>query len=139
MIVITNKDLIQKAKEVAELRVVSEDVRIGDVGCALLTGKNNVYVGVSIHACCGIGFCAEHSAIAAMVTNREYKIKKIVAVTSDGIILPPCGRCRELMYQISEENYKQTEIILEENKVVKLKDLLPEPWQKKINSNKNEK
>jgi len=42
-------------------------------------------------------------------------------------------------YQISEENYEQTEIILEENKVVKLKDLLPEPWQKKINSNKNEK
>jgi hypothetical protein len=31
------------------------------------------------------------------------------------------------MYQISEENYEQTEIILEENKVVKLKDLLPEP------------
>jgi len=37
MMVITNKDLIQKAKEVAESHIVSEDVRIGDVGCALLT------------------------------------------------------------------------------------------------------
>ena len=27
-----------------------------------------------------MGFCAEHSAIAAMITAGEYKIKKIVAV-----------------------------------------------------------
>jgi len=36
-----------------------------------------------------------------------------------------------LIYQINEENY-EAEIILEENKVVKLKDLLPEAWQKKF-------
>jgi cytidine deaminase len=135
MVEITNKELIRKAKEVARLHMISEDMRIGDVGCALLTDKDNIYVGVSIHACCGVGSCAEHNAIAVMVTSGEYKIKKIVAVTNDGIILPPCGRCRELMYQINEENYDYTEIILEENKIVKLKDLLPEPWQKKINKN----
>lgn len=128
---ITNRDLIQKAKEIAKLHKISEDVRIGDVGCTLITEKNNIYRGISIHACCGVGFCAEHSAIASMVLNKEYKIKKIVAVSGDGTILPPCGRCRELMYQISEENYK-AEVILEENKVVKLKELLPEPWQKKF-------
>lgn len=127
----TNKELIQKAKEVAKLHKVSEDVRIGDVGCAFITDKNNIHIGTSIHACCGVGFCAEHSAIASMVTNGEYKIKRIVGAMSDGTILPPCGRCRELMYQINEENY-DTEIILEENKVVKLKDLLPEAWQKKF-------
>jgi len=128
---ITNEQLIQKAKEVAKLHKSSEDVRIGDIGCALVTNKGNLYLGVSIHACCGIGFCAEHSAIASMVLKQEYKIKKIVAVSGDGTILPPCGRCRELMYQIDEENY-ETEIIIDKNKVVKLKDLLPEPWQKKF-------
>ena len=128
---ITNQDLIQKAKEIAKLHKSSEDVRIGDVGCALVTDKGNVYLGVSIHACCGVGFCAEHSAFASMVLKQEYKIKKIVAVSGDGTILPPCGRCRELMYQINEENY-DTEIILDKDKVAKLKDLLPEPWQKKF-------
>jgi cytidine deaminase len=126
---ITDQKLIQKAKGVAKPRKSSRDVRIGDVGCALVTDKGNVYLGVSIHACCGIGFCAEHSAIASMVLKQEYKIKKIVAVSDDGRILPPCGRCRELMYQISEKNY-ETEILLDKNKTVKLKDLLPEPWQK---------
>jgi cytidine deaminase len=93
---ITNQELIQKAKDVAKFHKASNNVRIGEVGSALLTNKNNIYVGVSIDACSGIGFCGEHSAIASMVTNKEYIIKKIVAVTSNGKILPPCGRCREL-------------------------------------------
>jgi len=86
MMQITDNELIEKAKEVAKLHKVSEDVRIGDAGCALVTNKDNVYLGVSIHACCGVGFCAEHSAIASMVLNNEYRIKKIVAVSSDGTI-----------------------------------------------------
>jgi cytidine deaminase len=131
MIQFTNEQLIQKAKKVAKLHRSSEDVRIGDVGCALISEKNNLYLGVSIHACCGVGFCAEHSAIANMVLNQEYKIKKIVAVSGDGAILPPCGRCREFMYEIDKKNY-ETEIILDKNRVAKLKDLLPEPWQMKF-------
>ena len=75
---------------------------------------------------CGIGFCAEVSAIASMTTSGESKIKTIVAVGSDGKILSPCGKCRELMMQINPEN-KEIEVILE-NKVLKLKDLLPEYW-----------
>ncbi len=128
---VTTRELIKKAKKVARLHKISDDVIVGHVGCALATDKNNIYVGISIHACCGIGFCAEHSAIAAMVTNKEYKIKKIVAVSCDGIIIPPCGRCRELIYQIDEDNWN-SEIIIGKNNTVELKDLLPHPWQKKF-------
>ncbi|MFH1049247.1 MAG: cytidine deaminase [Patescibacteria group bacterium] len=134
MLKLTNNKLIKKANEAAKLYSSSNDVRIGDVGCALATDKNNIYQGASIDACCGVGFCAEHSAIASMITNGEYKIKKIVAVSSDGIILSPCGRCRELMYQVNEENMNAN-IIVEKNKIIKLRKLLPEPWQKKIDKN----
>ena len=127
---ITNEELIEKAKQITNPKKISEDVRTGDVGCALISENNNVYLGVSIHACCGVGFCAEHSAIANMVTNQEFKIKTIVAVSDDGIILPPCGRCRELMYQINEENL-DTDIIVDKNKTKKLKELLPEIWQER--------
>lgn len=114
---ITNKELIEKAKSVVKPKAISDGVSVGDVGCALITDRNNLYLGVSIHACCGVGFCAEHSAIASMVTRVEYRIKKIVAVQSNGTILPPCGRCRELMYQINEKNL-DTEIIVRKNKAV---------------------
>jgi cytidine deaminase len=127
---ISNAQLIQKAKKIVKIHKSSKDVIIGCVGCALISKKGNLYLGVSIHACCGIGFCAEHSAIASTVLNQEYQIKKIVAVYGNGTILPPCGRCRELMYEIDEKNY-DTEIILGNNRAAKLKELLPEPWQKK--------
>lgn len=128
---ITNNELIEKARRAAKLHRVSKDVRIGEVGCALVTDKGNVYLGASIEACCGIGFCAEHSAIAAMATKTEYRIKKIVAVSDNGTILSPCGRCRELMYQINEDNLN-TQIVTGKNKMVRLKDLLPDPWQKRL-------
>ena len=129
MVQITNEQLIQKAKSVIRPKEISEGVATGDVGCALISEKNNLYLGVSIHACCGVGFCAEHSAIAAMVTNGEYIIKRIVAVSSDGV-LPPCGRCRELMSQIDNKNWN-TEIIVGKARILRLKDLLPEHWKKR--------
>ncbi len=127
---ITNKELIEKAKSLVKPRRISKEVSVGYVGCALVSGNNNIYVGVNIDTSCGIGFCAEHSAIASMVTNGEYIIKKVVAVSKDGI-LPPCGRCREFMYQIDEKN-ENAEIVIDKSKVVKLKDLLPYPWLKRV-------
>ena len=106
------------------------------VGCALITDKDTIFKGVCIHTVCGMGFCAEHTAIGQMVTQGEYKIKKIVAVhkNTDGeiSILAPCGRCREFMYQTNEENI-DTDVVLDINNVVKLKELLPyHGWCKKI-------
>ncbi len=127
---ITNKELIKKAKSIVKPERISYQVSFGYVGCALISASNNIYLGVNIDTGCGIGFCAEHSAIASMMTNGERRIKKIVAVSKDSI-LPPCGRCREFMYQIDEKN-RNAEIIIDKNKVVRLKDLLPHPWQKKV-------
>ena len=125
----TNLQLIQKAKQIAKPHHINKDIATGEVGSALLTNKKNVYIGVSLHMYCGIGFCAEHSAIASMVTNQEFVIEKIVAVSSKGNILPPCGRCRELILQINKKNLN-TEVIIGKNKTVKLKELLPYRWEK---------
>ena len=74
-----------------------------------------------------MGFCAEHSAIAAMITDGETVIEKIVAISIDRGIVAPCGRCREFIYQISEENVN-TKIMLHDNKIYTLNDLLPHIW-----------
>jgi cytidine deaminase len=106
------------------------DASMGDVGAALITDKGNMYCGASIHCDCGIGFCGEHSVIAVMVSNGESRIKTICATDSNGIVLPPCGRCRELMIQINKNNL-DTNIILSTTRKVKLRNLLPEIWQRK--------
>jgi cytidine deaminase len=126
---ISNEELVEKAAGVVNYIRTGEHIS-GDVGCALVTDRDNVYLGVCIDTSCGIGFCAEHSAIAAMVTAGESRIKKIVAVFKNeqgiSLILPPCGRCREFIYQVNKENI-DTEIILRDQ-VVNLAELLPYPW-----------
>lgn len=123
----TNEELIQRAQAVVNPRQIAHG-SVGGVGCALLTNRGNIHVGVCIDTAGGMGFCAEHSAIASMVTQGEQGISKIVAVLGDGTILPPCGRCREFMCQIDRSNLDSTEVLIGRDKVVKLRDLLPYPW-----------
>ncbi len=127
----TNEDLIKKAKSIVKPKKMRHRFTTADCGCALITDKGNVYLGVSIDTPSSMGFCAEHSAIASMVTNGEFKINKIVAVLDDGTVLPPCGRCREFMYQIDKSNLT-TEVLIKKDKTVKLKELLPFVWDENL-------
>jgi cytidine deaminase len=132
---ITHKELIEKAESVVNPYMVGDRL-FGDVSCALVTDQGNVYLGVCIDTGSGTGFCAEHSAIAAMVTAGEYRIKKIVAVwqdeNKDTYILSPCGRCREFIHQMDAGNI-ETDVILSSDKAVKLAELLPyRDWCHKI-------
>jgi cytidine deaminase len=73
-----------------------------------------------------MGFCAEHAAIAAMITAGESRIVKLAAVSADAGVVPPCGRCREFMYQINHETLA-CEIMLKD-RIVTLDVLLPYRW-----------
>lgn len=106
--------------------VVSDYVRCGHVACALLTDKGNVYTGISINAKCGIGFCAEHSAIADMLKAGESKIVKLVS-SSKNTVLVPCGRCLEFIRQINDENVN-TKVLLKNGDVKTVDELLPIRW-----------
>jgi len=123
----SNEELINRAKSIVKPKKVKHGFTASDCGCALVSNKGNIYLGVSIDTCSSMGFCAEHSAIAAMITAGEYKIRKIVAVEEDGTVLPPCGRCREFMHQIHEEN-QDAEVVITKDKTVKLNELLPYAW-----------
>jgi cytidine deaminase len=122
------EELVQKAKGLVNPKKLTGETISGEVGSGLITDKGNVYVGVSVHASCGIGFCGEVNAIGSMLIGGETRIETIVSVGEDGEILPPCGRCRETMYQVDMKN-ADTNVILAKGKVMKLRDLLPEYWQ----------
>jgi cytidine deaminase len=123
----SNDALIASAQAVLHPHTV--DGRLfGDVGATLVTEAGNDYSGVCIDTGSGTGFCAEHAAIAAMVTAHEYKIARIVAVWPDGEgvmrVVPPCGRCREFIRQIDPANL-DTDVVLSQTSSAKLRDLLP--------------
>ncbi|MBD3790352.1 MAG: cytidine deaminase [Campylobacterales bacterium] len=124
---VTPKRLIEEAsKVVGEYTLSHPDLKVAKVGAALVTSKGNLYTGVNLELACGIGFCAEHSAIAQMLKHRETRIEMIVALNEHAII-PPCGRCRELMFQINHENL-HTKVYIDKNRFMTLRELLPNPW-----------
>jgi cytidine deaminase len=128
---LTNEDkkLIEKAKEIIIKSRPVNLIDTGDVGAALITSKGNLFQGVCLGFYCGIGSCGEYQAIGNMISNGEKEIKKIAAVwydknTKKYKVIPPCGKCREMIHQLGKKNW-DTEVIVSETKKVKLKDLLP--------------
>lgn len=124
----SHEDLIARARTVLRPRVLWGDNNAGDVACALESDSGAVYLGVCIDVSSGMGFCAEHAAIAAMVTAGESRIRRIVAVWGEDTVLPPCGRCREFMYQIDRGNYKNALVVLGRDRSEPLSALLPHPY-----------
>jgi len=127
MTITSSEELIQAARDALNPHIVGDRL-FGNVAAALVTTIGNRYLGVCIDTASGTGFCAEHSAIAAMVTAGEYQIARIVAVWRDEQgalhVVPPCGRCREFIHQIHDANI-DTEVVLGRDSSARLRELLP--------------
>ena len=121
------QELYEMARQLRQPRQLSRSTEAGAVAAAILTDQGNVYRGVNIDSPCSMGFCAEHAAIAAMVTAGENRIVKMVAVAGVGKILPPCGRCREFICQIHDDN-GSCEVLLDGGVVTTIDALLPARW-----------
>jgi len=135
MMMITFDELYQQARAILNPRKLSASAEAGGVGAALLTDSGRVYTGVCIDTACSMGFCAEHAAAAAMVTAGESRVLKMVAVNWDGAILPPCGRCREFISQLHDDNL-QTEVMVDTGIILMLRELLPYDWRQAAGVNR---
>jgi len=115
--------LIAAARKVTGDFACSQECSAGSVGAALLADSGDVFTGICIDARSSLGFCAEHAAIAEMLKHRRTRIRAVVAVREDGEILPPCGRCRELIRQTDPANWA-TQVILPGGQIEPLSALL---------------
>ena len=120
------RELQKIAQDTLNERRLSRLATAGTVAAAFLTDKGNVYTGVCIDVPAGMGFCAEHAAAAAMVTAGESKIVKMVAtgVDDNGCGCAPCGRCREFINCLHEDNYL-CEVLMEDGSITTIGALLP--------------
>ena len=125
------EELYEIAASKLNPRTISPFIDAGGVASAILTDQGKVYTGVCIDTACTLGMCAERNAIANMITNGENKITKLVCVMQDGSVGSPCGACREYLMQLDQDS-GNIEILtnLENNEIIKLKDLIPDWWGK---------
>lgn len=121
---IDTESLIAQAVALARPFTPSSEVTTASVAAAILSGSGMVYTGVCIDTQCSLGFCAEHAAVAEMLKARESHVKAMVAVTEDREIMTPCGRCRELLWQLDSRN-EDAQVIVAPDRTIRLAELLP--------------
>lgn len=120
-----DRDLISRATALARPFAPSPECSSGTVAAAILTTSGNVYTGVCVDTRCSLGFCAEHAAAAEMLKARESEVARVVAVDQGGSVIPPCGRCRELLLQINPKNGVARVVLGPDGQGRTLAELLP--------------
>ncbi len=105
----SDEKLIEKARLIIRKRYKEG---CHHVGAALRTQSGKEFASVHIEAYVGrITVCAEAIAIGMAAAYGDTEIDTIVAVNSQGKVVPPCGMCRELILDYSPD----AKVILEEN------------------------
>lgn len=101
----SDRELIEAAIDTVERLHVPDR---HEVGAALRTLSGRIYTGIHIEAAVGYAdVCGEVSAICSAVNDGQHDLDSIVALCRDGEggyrILPPCGRCREMIADMNRE------------------------------------
>lgn len=129
--------LFKKAKDVARN---AYNLYSGfHVGVAVETKKGNIYTGTFMeNASYGITICAEPAAVLAAISAGDLEIVRIVVlggkqIEKPGNIVTPCGRCRQIIYEISHISGIDIEIYCSNGDCSKIilttiSELLPHPF-----------
>ena len=103
------------------------------VGAALETPAGVIITGCNVeNATYGLTICAERVAIVKAISQGERKFTRIAIVADTDEPTPPCGACRQILWEFGGD----LEIILanlhEVKGVYRLADLLPLPFDGRL-------
>ncbi|MFQ5818995.1 MAG: cytidine deaminase [Candidatus Heimdallarchaeota archaeon] len=124
------KRLLQKAIEVRDKAYSLTGIR---VGAALLGRDSTIYTGCNIeNDVTNLGICAERVAVFKAVAKGEQEFKAIAVVSNQDIVFPPCGACRQVLWQFVKGKHKDLLVIIgdkhgsyDPRNIKKLSELLP--------------
>lgn len=117
------KKLILAAKEARKL--AQAKYSHFKVGAALQTEDGEIFTGCNVESSSySLTICAERVALTKALSEGRTRFKAIAIAARDGDYCPPCGACRQLLFDYAPD----IDVILtngKESKTYKLKELLP--------------
>ncbi len=74
------------------------------VGAVVKGANGKLYAGCNVeNAAYPQGWCAETSAIAAMVADGETRIVEVAVIGGGAALVTPCGGCRQRLREFADE------------------------------------
>ncbi len=99
------------------------------VGAALRTAEGKVYGGCNVeNATYGLTVCAERVAIFKAVSEGERRFDAIAVVTDTDALTPPCGACRQLIWEFCGDVPVVMANLKGKSETFKMRDLFPKPF-----------
>jgi len=103
------------------------------VGSALLTDDGSIVVGCNVEsASYGLTVCAERVAIWKAISIGMTKIKRIAVVADTEDLTPPCGACRQIIWEFGGDIPVIFANLNGSNETIQMRDLLPRAFDTKF-------
>ncbi len=103
------------------------------VGAALETDDGEVITGCNVEsASYGLTVCAERVAIWKAISQGKRKIKHIAVVADTEELTPPCGVCRQIIWEFGGDIPVILANLEGKTEVVQMKELLPRAFDTKF-------
>ena len=99
------------------------------VGAALRTAEGKIYTGCNIEsASYGLTVCAERVAIWKALSDCERDFTDLVVVVDTEQLTPPCGTCRQIIWEYCKMAKITLANLRGESEVVDIRELLPKAF-----------
>ena len=99
------------------------------VGAGLRASSGKIYGGCNVeNATYGLTVCAERVAIFKAISEGERKFDAIAVVTDTDTLTPPCGACRQLIWEFCGDVPVVMSNLKGKVEVVRMRDLFPKPF-----------
>jgi cytidine deaminase len=98
------------------------------VGAAIVAG-GRIFTGENVeNASYPVSVCAERNAVARMIDEGERRIDAVAVVTGADEPTPPCGACRQVLWEFGREALVVAETTAGRRAMWALEDLLPDAF-----------
>jgi cytidine deaminase len=127
----SNEELVSAAKEAREHSYAPySEFR---VGAAIETDDGEIYTGCNVEsASYGLTVCAERVAIWKAISEGKHKIKNIAVVCDTKELTPPCGVCRQIIWEFGGNVPVTLANLNGGRETVEMKELLPRAFDTKF-------
>lgn len=99
------------------------------VGAALRATSGRIFGGCNVeNSTYGLTVCAERVAIFKAMSEGERGFYAIAVVTDADALTPPCGACRQLIWEFCGDVPVVLENLKGKREVHRMKDLFPKPF-----------
>ena len=99
------------------------------VGAALRSASGKIFGGCNVeNATYGLTVCAERIAIFKAISEGERRFDAIAVVTDTDALTPPCGACRQLIWEFCGDVPVVMANLKGAIEVLRMRELFPKPF-----------